>query len=67
MKIIIAAAAATLSAANASASASAADFYHGLAEGNIDLFKGDGSQSVPSTGAPTSIKTHPRTRTCASE
>jgi hypothetical protein len=65
MKIIIAAAAATLSAANASASA--ADFYHGLAEGNIDLFKGDGSQSVPSTGAPTSIRTHPRTRTCASE
>ena len=26
--------------------------YHGLADGNTDLFKGDGSQSVESTGRP---------------
>ena len=26
--------------------------YHGLAEGNADLFKGDGVQTRPSTGQP---------------
>jgi hypothetical protein len=26
--------------------------YHGLADGNSDLFKGDGSQSIKSTGRP---------------
>lgn len=28
------------------------DVYHGLADGNSDLLKGDGSQSIESTGRP---------------
>ena len=28
------------------------DRYHGLADGNADLFKGDGDQSIESTGRP---------------
>ena len=28
------------------------DPYHGLADGNVDLFKGDGTQSIESTGRP---------------
>jgi hypothetical protein len=28
------------------------DRYHGFAEGNTDLFKGDGSQERPGTGRP---------------
>ena len=48
MKTIITAAAAALFAANVSA----IEIYEGFADGNPDLFKGDGSVERESTGRP---------------
>jgi len=48
MKTIITAADAALFAANVSA----VEIYHGLANGNPDLFKSTGSQERASTGRP---------------